>query len=94
MEGRSFSGYILDETSNKVELRLMGGINQSISKKDINSRSLSKNSLMTLNLHTAIGKDKLTDLVEYLSSLKNYKAMEENPFQGKVHYSRGILRTK
>ena len=88
-DGRTFSGYVLNETSDKVELRLIGGIHQSISKTDIKSRNFSVNSLMTPNLHTAMGQDKLTDLVEFLLSLKNYQTMAENPFQGQINYERG-----
>ncbi len=90
-DGKAFSGYVINETSDNIDLRLIGGINQSISNGDVKSRKLLENSLMTPNLHTVIGKEKLTDLVEYLVSLKNYQTMMENPFQGKIEYKRGEL---
>ncbi len=46
------------------------------------------NSLMTGNLHLAMGEERLKDVVEYLVSLKNYQTMAENPYQGKVLYER------
>jgi len=87
-EGMTFAGYVLSETSNKIELRMMGGINQSISQINVESRAMSDNSLMTANLHLAMGPDKLKDVVEYLASLKNYQTMAENPYQGKVLFER------
>ncbi len=87
-EGKTFAGYVLSETEDKIELRMLGGINQSISRQEVLSREMADNSLMTANLHLAMGQDRLKDVVEYLASLKNYQTMHENPYQGKVQYER------
>ncbi len=87
-DGKTFAGYVTNETAAGIDLRIMGGINQSFSKDEITSRKLSDYSLMTPNLHSVIGQEKLVDLVEYVASLKNYKTLHENPYQGKIEYER------
>lgn len=87
--GKTFAGYVTNETAAGIDLRIMGGINQSFSKDEITSRKLIDYSLMTPNLHSVIGQEKLLDLVEYVASLKNYKTLHENPYQGgKIEYER------
>ena len=54
----------------------------------VHSRELLDNSLMTSNLHQAMGEEKLTDLVEYLASLEDYRTLHENPNQGVIRYTR------
>jgi len=87
-KGKTFSGYVISETPYKIELRIVGGFNQSIPQEEVESREMLENSLMTGNLHLAMGQERLKDVVEYLVSLKNYQTMAENPYQGKVLYER------
>ena len=86
--GNSYVGYVSSETGTTLQLTMAGGINESIDKDDIVSRDILEFSLMTPNLQSVMGAEKLVDLVEYVLSLKNYKTMEENPFQGKIEFQR------
>ena len=47
-----------------------------------------ENSLMPPNLHLVLGQEKLLDVIEYLSTLKNPGALADNPFQGQIKYER------
>ena len=85
-DGIVYSGYVLSENEQTISLRIMGGLTQTISKSGIEKRNKMNQSLMTGGLHLALGEDKLIDLVEYLTSLKNAETLTENPYQGKILY--------
>ena len=69
-DGGKFVGFIESETEGKITLRMLGGLSKSIPQYVIDSRIEMEKSLMLENLHTAIGKEALIDLVEYLTTLK------------------------
>ncbi|MCB0840385.1 MAG: hypothetical protein KDD99_27145, partial [Bacteroidetes bacterium] len=69
-DGTKSMGYIASETSEKVDLKMAGGIVNSIKKEDIQARELMDQSLMTEGLEKAMSQEELVDLVAYLSSLK------------------------
>jgi putative heme-binding domain-containing protein len=69
-DGTSTVGIIESETSEFIEIRLMGGVKNKIARTDIESIEQSQQSLMP-NLSTAISEEQLVDLVEYLTSLKS-----------------------
>lgn len=87
-EGTTYSGYILGEDEQNVQIRLNGGISHNIAKSDIVSKKSMEMSLMTPNLHLLMGEDALVDLVEYLASKRNQATLVSNPYQGKIGYDR------
>ena len=85
-DGTVYTAYLLSENEQAVNIRMMGGLTQAISKDQIESSEDMKQSLMTAGLHLAMGEEKLVDLVEYLTTLKNPETQTENPYQGKILY--------
>jgi len=69
-DGNQFLGYKASETNKEIMLRMAGGNNQLIEKKDIKSMELMTESLMTPYLHVNMKEEELVNLVEYLASLK------------------------
>ncbi|MEM8892869.1 MAG: c-type cytochrome, partial [Bacteroidota bacterium] len=69
-DGNQFLGYKASETKKEIMLRMAGGNNQLIEKKDIKSMELMTESLMTPYLHVNMKEEELVNLVEYLASLK------------------------
>ncbi|MEL6865246.1 MAG: PVC-type heme-binding CxxCH protein [Bacteroidota bacterium] len=65
-----YSGYITSETQEELKLRIMGGTDQVIAKRDILSQQALEQSLMTPNLQALMKEKELIDLVEYLGTLK------------------------
>ena len=88
-DGKTYAGYVSSETEEAIQLTMAGGVNQSIPISNIASRKLLDFSLMTPNLHAVMGEQGLVDVVEYVVSLKNYKTLHENPFQGKNRIRKG-----
>lgn len=68
--GENYLGYITSSTDEAVTLMMQGGIEKSISRKEISQMNIQEQSLMTPGLHAVIGEEKLVDLVEYLESLQ------------------------
>ena len=87
-DDRKYAGYIVSESATAIDLRMNGGINQKVEKTEIAAREVMENSLMPPNLHLVLGQEKLLDVVEYLSTLKNPGALADNPFQGQIKYER------
>ena len=69
-DGTITMGIIESETSDFIEIKLMGGIKNKIMLSDIESIEESPQSLMP-NLSTTMSEEELVDLVEYLTSLKS-----------------------
>ena len=73
-DGSKSMGYIASETDDKLDLKMAGGIVNSINKSEIKSRELLDQSLMTAGLEKAMSQEELVGLIEYLAGLK--KAMQ------------------
>lgn len=69
-DGTSLIGYITGETDQELQLRLLGGVQQSVSKQEIKSQTEMAQSLMPPGLAAIIGEQGLVDLVGWLQSLK------------------------
>ena len=69
-DGGEYVGFIESVTEDVVTLRMLGGISKLIPQYVIESRTEMDKSLMLENLHVAMGKAALVDLVEYLTTLK------------------------
>ena len=68
--GGKMVGVIGSETDEAVTVLLMGGIQQTLSTKNIVSRKMLKQSLMPVGLHETMSRQELVDLVFYLEGLK------------------------
>ena len=86
--GHTYTGYLLTATDEKIDLRMPGGVTQSIQTTDIESKEPLAMSLMTPNLHIAMGEQALVDIVEYLANKRNHETLVSNPFQGQIGYER------
>jgi len=75
-DGTKYAGFIESETELELTLRMMGGISKIFALKDIAKREPMEESLMTANLHQLLDESELTNLVSYLSSLRQE---ENNP---------------
>ncbi|NOX98198.1 MAG: c-type cytochrome [Verrucomicrobia bacterium] len=69
-DGAALVGYITGETDGELQLRLPGGVDQNVPKKDIAKRVDLEPSLMPPGLAAVIGADGLVDLVTWLQTLK------------------------
>ena len=69
-DGTALIGYATGETDSELQLRLPGGVDQSVTKKDIQRQDTLEQSLMPPGLAAVIGPQGLADLVSYLQSLK------------------------
>lgn len=65
-----YGGYIVSETDTQIELRMPGGVTQSIAKSQIESRNSMELSLMPPGLAAVLDTQGLADLVAYLRTLK------------------------
>lgn len=70
-DGSTAAGIIQSETGSELVLLTPGGYTATYSKSGISSRQEMKQSLMPENLHRAMSRQELVDLVEYLSTLKD-----------------------
>ncbi|MEO5581182.1 MAG: PVC-type heme-binding CxxCH protein [Saprospiraceae bacterium] len=68
--GGIYVGIKVNEDNNLLTLKVVGGSQESIDKKNIKERIKLKQSLMTPNLYQNMSEQDLIDLVEYLSSTK------------------------
>lgn len=68
-DGGEVIGYIVSETEDKLTLRMVGGVDRTVDKSAIASRSKMEQSLMTPGLQRAMTRQQLVDLVEYLTTL-------------------------
>lgn len=71
-DGDQLLGYIASETRREIILRMVGGNNQVIPKREIKSKIMIEESLMTPYLHTSMSEQELVDLVEFLTQLKKH----------------------
>ncbi len=69
-DGSALVGYVTGETDEEVQLRLPGGVDQSVDKDAIDKREELHLSLMPPGLAAVIGADGLVDLVTWLETLK------------------------
>ncbi|HMQ89197.1 MAG TPA: c-type cytochrome, partial [Flavilitoribacter sp.] len=69
-DGSVYSGYITSQNDRELNLRMMGGITQTIAKSAVSSLEPMESSLMTPNLYELMEVQDLVDLVAYLSTLK------------------------
>ncbi|NNE93598.1 MAG: c-type cytochrome, partial [Verrucomicrobiales bacterium] len=69
-DGTALTGYITGETDAEIQIRLPGGVQQSVPKKEIQSNQPLENSLMPPGLAAIVGEQGLVDLVGYMQSLK------------------------
>lgn len=69
-DGAALIGYATGETDDTLQLRLPGGVDQGISKKDITGREDLPVSLMPPGLAAVVGAQGLVDLVTWLETLK------------------------
>jgi putative membrane-bound dehydrogenase-like protein len=70
VDGISISGLIVNETPTTITLRDANAKDTKIDKKDIDTKTKSAVSLMPENIIAYLNEDDLTDIVEYLFSLK------------------------
>lgn len=69
-DGSALVGYFTGETDEEVQLRLPGGVDQSVDKAAIAKREELHQSLMPPGLAAIIGTEGLVDLVTWLETLK------------------------
>jgi putative heme-binding domain-containing protein len=70
VDGLTISGLIVQETPTTITLRDANAKDTKIDKKDIDTKTKSAVSLMPENIVAYLNEDDLTDIVEYLFSLK------------------------
>jgi putative membrane-bound dehydrogenase-like protein len=69
-DGSTYRGIITSTTAVELQLKSIGGSVQTIKTKDIKSKNMLSNSLMTAGFHEVLKPQELADLVGYLMSLK------------------------
>ncbi len=69
-DGSSLVGFSTGETNTELQVRLPGGAQQSIAKKEIKSQEALEQSLMPPGLANVVGVQGLVDLVTWMQSLK------------------------
>ncbi len=88
--GAHYQGYIVSETTDKIDIKIQNGTTQSLAKADIVATEELEHSLMTAGLAEVMGERDLVNVVEYLSTLSNQQTMNSNPYQGKIGYKREV----
>ena len=68
--GDAYTGFILSETSDVLNLKIAGGLTQAIKKSDIAKRETIKQSSMPEGLAAGMSPTEFIDVVEFLYSLK------------------------
>lgn len=69
-DGTALAGIVSNESDNSLLLRMQGGTEQTIQKSDIQSMTSMPISLMPEGLESSINKGEMSDLLEYLKTLK------------------------
>ncbi|MDA0814299.1 MAG: c-type cytochrome, partial [Verrucomicrobia bacterium] len=69
-DGTSRVGIIASETDDEINLRVPGGVSAVFEKSQLVDRKKLKDSLMPVNLQSAMSIEELVDLVEFLASLR------------------------
>lgn len=69
-DGTALAGIVSNESDNSLLLRMQGGTEQTIVKNDIRSMTSMPISLMPEGLEASISKGEMSDLLEYLKTLK------------------------
>jgi putative heme-binding domain-containing protein len=72
-DGEAYTGFMVNETSDAITLRIAGGINHTVRKSDIAKRDTLKQSSMPEGLAGGMSSSEFLDLISYLSSLKGHK---------------------
>lgn len=67
-DGRSFSGLIANETTDAVELVMMGGLRETLSRSAIKEMKSLDRTLMPDGLEAAVTKEQMSDLLAFLRS--------------------------
>jgi putative membrane-bound dehydrogenase-like protein len=65
-DGRSLSGLIANETTDAVELVMMGGLRETLSRSAIKDMKSLDRSLMPLGLEAAVTQEQMSDLLAFL----------------------------
>jgi putative heme-binding domain-containing protein len=68
--GKQVLGYVTSETPAETAVKVIGGTVEKIPADNIISREACKHSLMPTGLATAMSREQLVNLVEYLAALK------------------------
>jgi putative heme-binding domain-containing protein len=69
-KGRSFTGFVVSEGSDVVQIREVTGVRRYLKQKEIDSRKKQDQSMMPEGLVAALTPEQLADLLAYLQSLK------------------------
>lgn len=69
-DGATHIGILTSKTENELQLKSIGGTTQTLKTKDIKSKKMLPNSLMTAGFHEVLTPKELADLVAYLMELK------------------------
>ena len=69
-DGSTVTGIIASETEDEITIKMPGGVAVKYDKSKVASRTKMETSMMPPNLHQGMSEQELTDLVEYLSTLK------------------------
>jgi putative heme-binding domain-containing protein len=65
-DGRSLSGLIANETTDAVEVVMMGGLRETLPRSSIKDMKSLDRSLMPLGLEAAINQEQMSDLLAFL----------------------------
>ncbi len=69
-DGEAYTGFIVSETPEVLNLKIAGGLTQAIKKSDISKRDTVKQSSMPEGLAAGMSPTEFIDIVEFLNSLK------------------------
>ncbi len=69
-DGRVFSGFIVTESANLVQIRESSGVPRELKRAEIESRQVQLQSAMPEGVVNALVPAQLADLIAYLQSLK------------------------
>ncbi|MEO0469352.1 MAG: PVC-type heme-binding CxxCH protein [Bacteroidota bacterium] len=73
-DGTKFLGFMASQAEDEIVLRMNGGTDETIRRKDIRQMEMQESSLMTAGLHQIMSEEDLVNLVEWLTEQK-----KENP---------------
>jgi putative heme-binding domain-containing protein len=70
VKGRVFTGFVVSESAEAVQIREITGVSRELKQKDVESRKKQDQSMMPNGLADALTPEQLADLIAYLQSLK------------------------
>ncbi|MCB1276192.1 PVC-type heme-binding CxxCH protein [Prosthecobacter sp.] len=68
-DGQTFTGIITNDTASSMSLKMMGGIEKTLQRSEIQGSSSSGQSLMPEGLETGMSVEDMADLLSYIESL-------------------------